>query len=115
MTTGTIPQTMINAITGEMQVIQFKPREGLTVEDVEAFLADRKEAGKQIDPERCETIRYYVEELDVYGLFDVPVEWSQSGKKTFVRNVPDGSWVWFGDLPEQTYEALMRKFGRRTP
>ena len=107
MTMETIPHTMINAVTGDRQVIQLKPREGLTVEDVKAFLAGRREAGKQIDPESCTVIKYAAETLDVYGLFDVPDEWSCFGSELFVRSLPDGDWVWFGDLPEETYKALM--------
>jgi hypothetical protein len=110
--TETIPQTMINASSGERHVIQLKPREGLTAADVRAFLADREEAAMLIDPENCEIMKHKTETLDPYGLFDVPDEWSCIGSARFVRNLPDGEWVWFGDLPEAILNALTKHWRR---
>jgi hypothetical protein len=46
MTTNeTIPHVMANVMTGERHTIQLTPRDGLTVAEVEAFLAERKAAG----------------------------------------------------------------------
>jgi hypothetical protein len=107
--TTTIPQTLINAMTGESHIIQLKPRKGLTAEDVRAFLADREEEAKRIDPENCEVIKYHTEVLDPYGLFDVPDERSCVGSERFARNLPDGSWVWFDDLPKATQDTLLKR------
>jgi hypothetical protein len=106
MSDESVPQLMINAMTGERQTIQLPPREGLTVAVVQAFLADRLEAAKLIDVENCEVFKHYTETLDAYGLFDVPDEWSCIGSERFVRNLPDGEWVRFGDLPEEIFKAL---------
>jgi hypothetical protein len=64
---------------------------------------------KADEPRRTLLALYYVEALDIYGLFDVPDEWRCVGSEQFVRNLPDGHWVWFGDLPEETYKALMAR------
>jgi hypothetical protein len=103
---------MINAITGETHVIQLRPTAGLTVTDVEAELADRRAEAKQIDPATCEIFGYYTEALDPYGLFDIPAAWSCVGKEILVRYLPDGFWVWEGDLPEEIHEALRARISR---
>lgn len=112
MTDETVPHLMINAVTGESHTIQLPPREGLTVADALAFLADRRAAAQLINPENCEIIKYYAEAVDIYELFDVPDEWSCVGSELFVRNLPDGQWVWFGDLPEETCKTLLADDGR---
>jgi hypothetical protein len=109
MTDETIPHLMINAVTGERHTIQLRPRASLTVADVEAELAERKAEGALIDPAKCAIIKYYAEVLDIYGLLEVPDEWQCLSSELFVRNLPDGYWVWFGDLPEETRKTLMRR------
>jgi len=47
--------------------------------------------------------------VDIYGLFDVPDEWSCVGSELFVRNLPDGYWVWLGDLPEEICKAVLKR------
>lgn len=106
MSNETVPQVMINAVTGERQTIQLTPRKGLTAADVESFRAERREAGKAIDLKNCTLIKYYTETLDPYELFETHDEWSCIGSERFVRNLPDGCWVWFGDLPEATLKEL---------
>jgi putative DNA primase/helicase len=71
---ATVPQLMINAFTGEEHVIQLKPRYGLTPKEVLAFLAERKEEAKRIDPETCKIASWHTQVLDVYGIFEVPYE-----------------------------------------
>lgn len=109
----TIDQLMINAVTGERTTIQLKPRPGLTAAEATAFLAARKEAGKEIDPDNCTIIKIHTEVLDSYGIFEVPDEWSCIGSERFVRNLPDGDWVSFHDLPEHIYKALEERGKRR--
>jgi hypothetical protein len=89
-----------------------KPREGLTVADVEAFLADRKAAAKLIDPQNCEVIYFFRKVGDPYCLFDVPDEWSCIGREYFARNLPDGSWACLNDLPSETGAILWKRMGR---
>jgi hypothetical protein len=104
-------------MTGERRTIQLKPREGMTVAEVEAFLAERKAAGLLIDPETCTAIKYTAEAIDIYGLFNVPDQWSCAGSELFVRNAdsvgPDRYWVWEGDLPEQTCKAVLKRLNAK--
>ena len=67
--TDTVPHTMVNAVTGAHHVIQLRPKEGMTAADAQAFRAERIEEGKRIDPQTCDIIKYYVEAIDLYGIF----------------------------------------------
>ena len=109
----TVPHTMTNAVTGDRHVIQLKPRGDMTAAEAEAFLADRIEEANRIDPQTCEIIRYYAQAVDLYGIFEVPDEWSCVGNEQFVRNVPNGDWVWAGHLPEDIARALYERIKRR--
>jgi hypothetical protein len=109
----TVPLTTVNGITGERHIIQLKPRGGMTAKAAQAFRARRIKEGKRIDPETCEVMAGYARAVDPYNIFEEPVpdEWSWVGKEFFARNLPDGHWVWFGDLPEETYKALFERLG----
>jgi hypothetical protein len=74
-------------------------------EETKAFLAERKEAGKLIDPENCEISWWYTEVGDPYDVWPKE-EVDCVGRATFVRSLPDGDWVWEGDLQKETWEAL---------
>jgi hypothetical protein len=107
-----------NNVTGERRVDEWRPSGGRTEADVQAFLADRKEAAKLINPQNCDVVVIWGELLDVYGLYHVPDDSSCIEKDLFVRNLPDGSWVWFGDLPEEicnTLEEMLKKGGAKCP
>ena len=86
-----------------------RPRRGLTVADVEAILAERRAAGAGIDPENCTGVCRAVQVLDPYGLYDLPEEADCVSTETFVRNLPDGDWVWWHDLPEATQLQLSER------
>jgi hypothetical protein len=92
---------------------QMQPHAGMTVAAVEAFLAERKAEALRIDPVTCETACWHVQVLDPYGLLDVPEEARCIGADLFVRN-PGGDWVWFGDLPEATLEAVRARHEKET-
>jgi hypothetical protein len=108
----TLPHTMTNAVIGERHVIRLKPRGDITAAEAQAFLAERIAEGERIDPQSCEIIRYYAEAVDLYGIFEVPREVSCVGNEMFARNLPDGTWVWFGHLPAETYKALYARMDR---
>jgi hypothetical protein len=74
----------------------------------EQWLALRKEAALKIDPETAEVEwTCYVQTLDPYG-----VE-SQVGREYFARSPGSDIWVWFGDLPDATRDALWEKHKSR--
>ena len=83
-----------------------KPREGMTLADVEALIADRKAEGLRIDPATCERVCRVVQEVDPYQFLDLPDEEQCFSPEPFVRN-PGGDWVWYGDVPEATFKAIL--------
>ena len=110
----TVPHVMTNFITGEQLVIQLKPRGGLSATEAQAFLEGRLKEAERIDPQTCEYGWWYAEAVNLYGIFESPKGFSCAGKECFVRNVPDGGWVWDGHLPEHTYKALVERIERET-
>ena len=80
---------------------------------VEHWLAIRKEAGLKIDPETAEVDWTYAQTLDPYGVDpDLPEEYRQVGREYFARSPGSDIWVWFGDLPKETREALWERHKR---
>jgi hypothetical protein len=48
--------------------------------------------------------------MDPYGIDpDLPEEYQQVGRAYFARAPGSGTWVWFGDLPQATSDALWEK------
>jgi hypothetical protein len=80
---------------------------------VEQWLAVRKEAGLYIDPATAEVDWKYAQTLDPYGVDpDLPHEYKQIGREYFARSPESDVWVWFGDLPEATLNALWASISR---
>jgi hypothetical protein len=76
-------------------------------EEIQQWLAIRKEAGLHIDPETAEVYWDFVHLLDPYGVdLDLPEEYQQIGRDYFARSPGSDVWVWFGDLSEETRNAL---------
>ena len=76
----------------------------------EQFLAIRREEGLKIDPSTAECTWRYVLTLDPYGVLpDLPEECQQVGRECFARAPGSDVWVEFGDLPEETREALRKR------
>ena len=81
---------------------------------VEQWLAIRKEAGLHIDPEAAEVEWTYAQTLDPYSVDpDLPEELRQVGREYFARSPGSEVWVWFGDLPEATRNALREKHEKK--
>ena len=77
---------------------------------VEQWLAIRKEAAHQIDPENAEVRWRYIQIMDPYGVDpDLPEEDQQIGLGYFARSPGSDVWVSFYDLPDATAEALWAK------
>jgi hypothetical protein len=79
----------------------------------EQWLAVRKEAALKIDPETAEVLWDYALTLDPYGIGGVPEEYQQVGREYFARSPGSDIWVWFGDLPDTTRDALWEKHKSR--
>ena len=76
----------------------------------EKWLAIRKKAGRKIDPETAEVDWIYAQTLDPYGVYaELPEELQQVGREYFARSPGSDIWVWFGDLPVATQDALWEK------
>src|SRR5260370_1735902 len=81
---------------------------------VEQWLAIRKEAALRIDPDTAEVDWTYAQTLDPYGLDpELPEEFHQVGREYFARAPGSDIWLWFGDLPKATEDALWEKHKRR--
>jgi hypothetical protein len=81
--------------------------EEMTVED---WLATRKEERLKIDPSTAEVLWIYAQTLDPYGVCpELPDECQQVGREYFARALGGDVWVWFGDLPEKTRDALWKQ------
>ena len=77
----------------------------------EEFLANRKEAGRRIDPNSADvefTFRW-TEVFDPYGVLDLTPEEKCIGRSYFACSPDSGGWVSFDDLPEQTRGELWRR------
>jgi hypothetical protein len=78
----------------------------------EQWLAVRKEAALQIDPETAEVYWEYAQMLDPYGvhdLHDLPEEGRCVGRVYFACSPGSAVWVWFGDLPDATCDRLQER------
>jgi len=69
------------------------------------WLAIRKKAGRKIDPKTAEVMCIYADDQDPYDI-DPDPELCQVGRNYFVRSPGSDVWVWEGDLPIATRQAL---------
>ena len=82
--------------------------------DVQQWLAIRKEEGLKINPKTAEVDWSYAQTLDPYGVDpDLPEEYQQVGREYFARSPASDIWVHFGDLPEETRNALWQRHKRK--
>jgi hypothetical protein len=83
---------------------------------VEEWLAIRKEAALHIDPETAEVTWIYAQTVDPYGVHPKPPdEYWQVGREYFARSPGSDVWVWFGDLPKATQDALEKYSSSPSP
>ena len=74
---------------------------------LEVWLAIRKEAGLNIDPETAEVMWDYCYTIDPYNVYsDLHQEEKQIGREYFARAPGSNVWVNYGDLPDATLGAL---------
>jgi hypothetical protein len=87
-----------NPPTDEMIAEEHKKLKWLAIRRVEAL---------KIDPATAEVIWSFEQTLDPYGIEqDLPERYQQVGREYFARRSYGDIWVWFGDLPKATREAL---------
>ncbi len=91
---------------------QLPPREGLAVAEAKAIRADLRAAARLINPEPCQIVKHGAQIVDPYGLFDIPDKSTCYGRVLFVRNPPDGPWVYEGDLPDDKCKVLDARITR---
>jgi hypothetical protein len=85
-------------------------------EEIERWLAIRKEEALKIDPETAEVDWSYEQTLDPYGVLDeweLPEEFHQVGREYFARAPGSDIWVEFGDLPRETRDKLWNRHRRK--
>src|SRR5262249_41387439 len=93
-------------------------RDQLSDDELRQWLASRKEAGRLIDVETCETGGWYVNELDEYGireqLGELPEELigASINRWSFVRSAESNGWVSIADLPKEKARALHERANR---
>jgi hypothetical protein len=75
----------------------------------EKWLAIRKQVGLEINPDTAEVMWAYAETFDPDGIDPELSEDYQIGREYFARAPGSEVWVWFGDLPDTTREALWQK------
>jgi hypothetical protein len=79
----------------------------LSMKEWEAW---RKAAGLHIDPETAEVLWDYTQVVDPYGVCaEIPGECDCVWRAYFARSPEMSVWIWFGDLPEATRDALWEK------
>jgi hypothetical protein len=111
----TIRHVMTHVTTREQRAIQrvsrLKPKGGRSAAEAQALLEGRLKEAERIDPQTCEYWFGYANLVDPYNIFEDEVsgfcDW-----ECFVRNVPDGDWVWDYDLPDHIFEALAERIKR---
>jgi len=73
------------------------------------WLASRKQAGLELDPDTAEVTCRYVQLADPYGVCaDFPEELDFFSRVFFARSPDSDIWVRFDDLPKATVERLMQ-------
>jgi hypothetical protein len=76
---------------------------------IKAWLAIRKEAALKIDPETAEVIWDFRDECDPYGILPEEDQCGTVGRHYFARSPDSDIWVWCGDIPDATWDALWEK------
>jgi len=79
------------------------------------FYALMKAEGLKIDPRSAQVTWQYAQVGDPYGVEDLPAEYSSVGRMYFARAPSSDTWVWFGDLPAVTRDALNDRLRAQRP
>jgi hypothetical protein len=102
------------AMTNENDLCQTTKAAQTVDVTVKYLSALRRSVGLHIDPETAEVSWIFAQTLDPYGdLPNLPEEHWQVGREYFARSPGSNVWIWFGDLPEATCDALWKKRMKR--
>src|SRR5262245_39724516 len=83
-------------------------------ESANEWLAIRKEAAKEIDPETAEVMWAYGYSCDPYGIGPEPQGDERQIQRHYFACSPENDiWVCFRDLPDATCAALMEKHEKK--
>jgi hypothetical protein len=103
-----------SAWTQRTDGVSSRPDEGSAQTDSRRTGFALQVAELKIDPETAAVDWIYAQTLDPYGVYtDLPEECWQVGREYFARSPGSDIWVWFGDLPEATRDALWEKHKRK--
>jgi hypothetical protein len=82
-----------------------------TVRVPETYLDElRKAVGGQIDPETAEVAWTFAQAFDPYNDgFDIPEEMQYVDREYFARSPGSNLWILFSDLPQATFDHLLKK------
>jgi hypothetical protein len=97
----------INMTDDEMQRMPWT-RHLMKADELQRWVASRKEAGRVIDIETCELGRWRAHDCDVYGVRDLPPEMQQIGTNRYVRSPTSNGWINEGDLPVEKFPRDVR-------
>jgi hypothetical protein len=87
----------------------------MTKAEIAEFLAQRRQAGLQIDAETAEIEWGSGNIQDPYGIGEDPEGMGCSGKLLFARAPGSDVWVYVEELPKTTAKALLERIRRATP
>jgi hypothetical protein len=91
-------------------------RDEFTPEQLQEWLASRKQVADAIDIETCEIGWWYANVLDPYGIHEALGELRDDemcvGRNRFVRSPASRGWVSTHDLPPDKFEALDARIER---
>lgn len=73
------------------------------------WLAIRREEALKIDAATAEVFWSYEQTFDPYRIEPLPEGYWQVGREYFARRPNGDIWVWFGDLPAATADALWKR------
>lgn len=77
---------------------------------IEQWLAARKAAAAKINPKTAKIASWHVQLIDPYGIRGAPPgKYSCVGRQYFAVSPESDGWVWFGDLPRSTSDALQKR------
>jgi hypothetical protein len=97
------------ATVDEAMVAEIRAEEAAKEQKIQEWLAVRKEAARQIDPETAEVFWEHGNIADPYGVLRLPPEYECIGRCHFARAARSDIWVSFYHLTDATRERLWER------